>query len=214
MDKEQINREWMVEQQIAGRGVEDERVLEAMRKVPRHLFVPLHAKNDAYSDWPIRIGHSQTISQPYVVGLMSALLGVEAHHRVLDVGTGSGYQAAILGELAVEVHSIERFADLAESAEAVLNELGYKNVHIHIGDGTQGFVASAPYDRILVGASAPSVPEPLLEQLADNGRLVIPVGNRLSQKIEVWDKKEKGFSHSSSIPVIFVPLIGRHGWGQ
>ncbi len=214
MEKEQINREWMVEQQIAGRGVEDERVLEAMRKVPRHLFVPPDAKSYAYSDWPIRIGHGQTISQPYVVGLMSALLEVEVHHRVLDVGTGSGYQAAILGELAAEVHSIERFADLAESAEVVLNELGYKNVHIHIGDGTQGYVANAPYDRILVGASAPSVPEPLLEQLAENGRLVIPVGNRLSQKIEVWDKKEKGFSHSSSIPVIFVPLIGRHGWGQ
>jgi len=214
MGKEQINREWMVEQQIASRGVEDERVLEAMRKVPRHLFVPPEVKSYAYSDWPVRIGHGQTISQPYVVGLMSALLEVEVYHRVLDVGTGSGYQAAILGELAAEVHSIERFANLAESAEAVLIELGYKNIHIHIGDGTQGYVASAPYDRILVGASAPSAPEPLLEQLAENGRLVIPVGSRFSQKIEVWDKQEKGFSHSSSIPVTFVPLIGRHGWGQ
>lgn len=214
MDKEKINREWMVEQQIARRGIEDERVLDAMRSVPRHLFIPPEVRDLAYLDCPIRIGYGQTISQPYIVGLMTELLKVEAHHRVLDVGTGSGYQAAVLGELAAEVHSIERYAELANAAEATLSALGYGNVHIHTGDGTQGYAPGAPYDRVLVGASAPFVPDPLLEQLAPGGRLVIPVGSRISQKLEVWERSEEGFNHTSDIPVIFVPLIGKHGWNR
>lgn len=212
MESEQSKREWMVQQQIAGRGVDDERVLQAMREVPRHLFVSPEARDFAYSDCPVRIGQGQTISQPYIVGLMTALLDVKAEHRVLDVGTGSGYQAAILAELAAEVHSIERYPELAESARRTLESLGYKNVHIHTGDGSGGYPEGAPYDRILVGASSPSVPEPLLQQLTPGGRLVIPIGSRFSQKLEVWDKVDKGFKHTSGIPVIFVPLIGKHGW--
>jgi protein-L-isoaspartate(D-aspartate) O-methyltransferase len=214
MESEQYKREWMVQQQIAARGVEDERVLQAMREVPRHLFIPPEVRDHAYVDCPVGIGHGQTISQPYIVGLMTALLDVKADHRVLDVGTGSGYQAAILAELAGEVHSIERHPELAESARMTLEELGYQNVLIHTGDGTGGYPAGAPYDRILVGASAPSAPEPLLAQLAPGGRLVIPVGSRFSQRLEVWDRTDKGFTHTSSIPVMFVPLIGKYGWAK
>lgn len=212
MEEDRIEREWMVEQQIAGRGIEDERVLAAMRKVPRHLFVPPDAQKSAYSDSPIRIGNGQTISQPYIVGLMTVLLDVQPHHKVLDVGTGSGYQAAILAELAAEVHTIERHSVLAETAADVLGELGYEHVHVHVGDGTQGYAPCAPYDRIIVGAAAPSVPEPLLNQLTVGGRLVIPVGRRFSQRLEIWDNTEDGLIHSSNIPVVFVPLIGESGW--
>jgi len=212
MDKYQADREWMVEQQIAQRGVKDERVLDAMRKVPRHLFIPSEARRFAYSDSPVRIGSGQTISQPYIVGLMTALLGVETHHKVLDVGTGSGYQAAVLGELAAEVHSIERHPELADKAEKILTQLRYDHVYVHVGDGTLGYSPCAPYDRIIVGAAAPSVPDPLLRQLASGGRLIIPVGNRFSQRLEIWDKTKDKLTHKSNISVIFVPLIGENGW--
>jgi len=214
MATEQYKREWMVQQQIANRGVDDERVLQAMQKVPRHLFVPPDVRDLAYSDCPVGIGHGQTISQPYIVGLITALLDVKANHRVLDVGTGSGYQAAILAELAAEIHSIERYPELAESAKETLESLGYQNVLIHTGDGTCGYPDGAPYDRIVVGASAPAVPEPLLNQLGPDGRLVIPVGSRFSQRLGIWDNTQKGFKHTASTPVIFVPLIGKHGWGN
>jgi protein-L-isoaspartate(D-aspartate) O-methyltransferase len=213
MEQNRIDREWMVEKQIAGRGIDDERVLDVMRKVPRHLFIPPEARQQAYADNPLRIGSGQTISQPYIVGLMTSLLDVQSDHKVLDVGTGSGYQAAILGELGEEVHSIERYPELARSAEKVLQELGYENVYVHVGDGSQGYPPCAPYDRIIVGAAAPSVPEPLLNQLADGGRLVIPVGRRYSQRLEIWDKNKDGLTHSSNIPVVFVPLVGEDGWG-
>jgi protein-L-isoaspartate(D-aspartate) O-methyltransferase len=212
MEENQIDREWMVEQQIARRGIYDERVLDAMRKVPRHLFIPPEARQQAYSDRPLRIGSGQTISQPYIVGLMTALLEVQSEHKVLDVGTGSGYQAAILAELAKEIHTIERYPELARSAEKVLHELGYGNVHVHVGDGTQGYTPCAPYDRIIVGAAAPSVPKPLLNQLVIGGRLVIPVGKRYSQRLEIWENAEDGLTHSSNIPVVFVPLVGENGW--
>ena len=143
---------------------------------------------------------------------MTELLKVEPEHRVLDIGTGSGYQAAILSELAAEVHSIERHPDLAHLAEERLQALGYENVNVHIGDGTQGYPPHAPYDRIIVAAAAPSVPDALLDQLAEGGRLVIPVGKRFSQQLEVWDRKGKKFKKSTDIPVIFVPLIGSGGW--
>ncbi len=212
MDENQLDREWMVQRQIAGRGIEDERVLDAMRKVPRHLFLPAEARGQAYADWPLRIGSGQTISQPYIVGLMTDLLDVQSSHKILDVGTGSGYQAAILGELAAEVHSIERFPELARSAKKVIRTLGYKNVRVHVGDGTQGYSPCAPYDRIIVAAAAPGVPDPLLDQLALEGRLVIPVGKRFSQRLEIWERTEDGLAHSSNIPVVFVPLVGEHGW--
>lgn len=214
MEPYQAEREQMVEHQIAGRGIEDEKVLAAMLSVPRHLFLPEEAHAYAYVDSPIQIGSGQTISQPYIVALMTALLGVQSKHRVLDVGTGSGYQAAILGELSAEVHSIERHPELAQSAKTQLAALGYQNVTVHVGDGTQGYAPFAPYDRIIVAAAAPSVPESLFEQLAQGGRLVIPVGGRFSQRLEVWDHEGEEFQKTLSTPVMFVPLIGKEGWKE
>lgn len=205
-------REKMVTNQIAKRGITDERILEAMRKVPRHLFVPEEARKVAYRDAPIKIGKGQTISQPYIVALMTSLLEVEERHKVLDVGTGSGYQTAILAELGAEIISIERYSELARRAEARLEELGYDNVRVEVGDGTQGLEALAPFDRILVAAAAPSVPEPLMNQLADGGRLVIPVGSRFAQTLEVWKKVGDEFHREPKISVTFVPLLGKHGW--
>lgn len=212
MESYRAERERMVKYQIEGRGIKDKRVLQAMRSVPRHLFLPQESWSYAYGDSPVRIGSGQTISQPYIVALMTELLDVHKGHRVLDVGTGSGYQAAILGELAAEVHSIERHPDLAESAETHLSDLGYDNCHGHVGDGSLGFPPAAPYDRIVVAASAPKVPDPLLSQLAEGGRLVIPVGRRFSQHLEVWDRQGENFKKSNRIPVVFVPLIGEAGW--
>lgn len=205
-------RKKMVETQIVRRGIRDERILSAMRSVPRHIFIPEEAWNWAYTDGPIRIDCGQTISQPYIVALMTELLEVRSNHRVLDVGTGSGYQAAILGELAAEIHSIERHRELAKSAEDKLEALEYQNITVHLGDGTQGLEAFAPYDRILVAAAAPSVPDPLLDQLKDGGRLVIPVGSRFSQTLEIWDKADEKFHRKANIPVVFVPLVGKDGW--
>jgi protein-L-isoaspartate(D-aspartate) O-methyltransferase len=212
MDPYQTERERMVEYQIASKGVKDEKVLAAIRKVPRHRFVSEDAQPYAYADSPVRIGKGQTISQPFIVALMTELLAVKPDHRVLDVGTGSGYQAAILGELAAEVHSIERHPELAETARGVLEELGYKNIQVHVGDGTEGYAPAAPYDRIIVAAAAPAVPQALLDQLVDGGRMVIPVGPRFSQRLEVWERKGEKYTQSSNIPVIFVPLIGKEGW--
>lgn len=212
MEAYQAERERMVSYQIKGRGVEDERVLAAMRKVPRHLFLPREAWDYAYADSPVRIGSGQTISQPYIVALMTELLNVESHHKVLDVGTGSGYQAAILGNLAREVHTIERHPELAASSEERLETLGYNNIIVHTGDGTQGYPPGAPYDRIVVAAAAPSAPQPLLDQLDDGGRLVIPVGSRFSQRLEVWDRSGEELKKKSNIPVVFVPLVGKNGW--
>jgi protein-L-isoaspartate(D-aspartate) O-methyltransferase len=212
MDPYQAERERMVAYQIASKGVKDEKVLAAMRVVPRHRFVSEDAQAYAYVDSPLRIGKGQTISQPYIVALMTELLDVQPEHRVLDVGTGSGYQAAILGELAAEVHSIERHPELAETARATLEALGYKNIRVHVGDGTEGYAPAAPYDRIIVAAAAPSVPQALLDQLAEGGRLVIPVGPRFSQRLEVWVRRGDQYQQSSNIPVVFVPLIGKQGW--
>ena len=212
MDSYEAERERMVQYQIANKGIKDEQVLAAMRKVPRHRFISADARSYAYADSPIRIGSGQTISQPYIVALMTELLDVQPEHRVLDVGTGSGYQAAILGELAAEVHSIERHPELAESARETLETLGYENIHVHVGDGTQGHELAAPYDRIVVAAAGPSVPKALLNQLAPGGRLVIPVGPRYSQRLEVCERTGDKFDKSTSIPVVFVPLIGKEGW--
>ncbi|MEA3327708.1 MAG: protein-L-isoaspartate(D-aspartate) O-methyltransferase [Chloroflexota bacterium] len=214
MKSYQVEREQMVETQIARRGIKDQRVLSAMRSVQRHLFLPAGARDWAYADGPIRIGCGQTISQPYIVALMTELLDVKPDHRVLDVGTGSGYQAAILGELASEVHTIERHPELAKSAEEQLAALGCENITVHVGDGTQGLESFAPYDRILVAAAAPSVPGPLLNQLRDGGRLVIPVGSRFSQRLEIWDRVGDKNIRKSDIPVVFVPLIGENGWNS
>jgi protein-L-isoaspartate(D-aspartate) O-methyltransferase len=207
-------RDNMVTHQIEQRGISDKRVLRAMRRVPRHLFVLEEARRYAYQDAPIQIGSGQTISQPYIVALMTSLLDVKKGHRVLDVGTGSGYQAAVLAELGAEVHSIERHPELAQAAEDLLHSLGYEKVWVHVGDGTQGLEEFAPFNRIVVAAAAPSVPDPLLGQLAIGGKLVIPVGSRFSQTLEVWKKAGDDIQHEAHSGVMFVPLVGKHGWGK
>ena len=202
----------MVRDQIIPRGVRDPRVLEAMRQVPRHCFVPPEYETMAYSDGPLPIGQGQTISQPYIVALMSEMLALEGDETVLEIGTGSGYQAAVLAQLAHTVHTIERHAALAEKAEQVLQDLGVRNVAVHLGDGTLGLPRYAPYQAIMVTAASPAVPSPLLEQLADGGRLVIPVGGHGSQVLECWRRQGAAFDHEQVLPVAFVPLRGVHGW--
>jgi protein-L-isoaspartate(D-aspartate) O-methyltransferase len=206
-------RERMVEEQLIhspdGRPpVTDQRVLEAMRRVPRHRFVPAGLRDLAYEDGALPIGEGQTISQPYVVALMTELAGVEAGETVLEIGTGSGYQAAVLAQLAREVYTIEILEPLAHRAEATLRELEVQNVHVRAGDGFLGWPEAAPFDAILVTASAPRVPQPLIDQLALNGRLVIPEGDGWQQLI-VYTKTAEGLSRERSIPVQFVPMTGR-----
>ena len=215
MDEFEALREQMVANQIERRGVTDSGVLNAMRKVPRHVFVPLDLRAYAYGDSPIQIGMGQTISQPYIVGLMTELLRVRPGDKVLEVGTGSGYQTAVLAELVAEVHTIERYSELAGPAEARLSGMGYANIHIHTGDGTLGYPPAAPYDRILVTAASPAVPTALKNQLAMGGRLVIPVGKRQSsQVLETLDRVGDNFQTMRHISVVFVPLIGEDGWRE
>lgn len=202
----------MVDEQLYKRDIRDPRVLEAMRSVPRHRFVPEEHRYMAYSDGPLPIGGGQTISQPYIVALMTQLLDLTGDEKVLEIGTGSGYQAAVLSHLAQEVYSVERDPRLAEHAGQVLKALGMDNVHIQVGDGSQGIPEHAPYDAILVTAAAPDVPRVLLDQLADGGRLVIPVGGRLGQYLEKWWRKGSEFSKDVLVPVAFVPLRGQYGW--
>ena len=204
----------MVRDQIIPRGVRDPRVLEAMRQVPRHCFVPPEYEAMAYSDGPLPIGQGQTISQPYIVALMSEMLELEGDETVLEVGTGSGYQAAVLAQLARTVHTIERHAALVEKAEQVLQALGVRHVVVHLGDGTLGLPRYAPYQAIMVTAASPVVPPPLLEQLADCGRLVIPVGGHGSQVLERWRRFGDTFDQEQILPVAFVPLRGVHGWKE
>jgi protein-L-isoaspartate(D-aspartate) O-methyltransferase len=202
----------MVQKQILSRGIKNERVIKAFEKVERHLFVPDEQLKYAYQDRPLPIGLGQTISQPYIVALMTELLNLKGTEKVLEIGTGSGYQAAILGEVVKEVHSVERHEDLAERASSLITSLGYTNIHVHVGDGSNGWPDKAPYDAVLVTAAAPSVPEPLKEQLAENGRLVIPVGKPGVQSLEVWQKKDGEFEQEWIAQVAFVPLLGEHGW--
>jgi len=207
-------REEMIKLQIAGRGVCDPRVLEAMRTVPRHRFVPPHLVGSAYRDSPLPIGEGQTISQPYIVALMSELLALTGTERVLEIGTGSGYQAAILSRLAAEVITIERFPSLAQEASARLAELGYDNVRVIIGDGSLGYPEAAPYDAIIVTAASPEIPTPLQEQLAKSGRLLAPVGPRWTQHLVMVRRVGARYETESLIGVAFVPLIGEHGWQE
>jgi protein-L-isoaspartate(D-aspartate) O-methyltransferase len=205
-------REAMVANQIEMRNIRDTRVLAAMRAVPRHRFVPAYQVNAAYRDSPLPIGQGQTISQPYIVALMSEMLELKGDERVLEIGTGSGYQAAILGQLAAEVISVERFASLAEEARERLAELAYDNVRVEVGDGSLGWPEEAPYDAIIVTAASPKVPPPLEEQLAEGGRLVVPAGQRWTQSL-VRVRREGGrLRREKTIGVAFVPLIGKHGW--
>lgn len=206
-------REWMVESQIRRRGITDPRVLRAMRTVPRHLFVPRDLWDQAYNDYPLPIGEGQTISQPYIVALMTEALELTGTEKVLEVGAGSGYQAAILAELAKEVYTIERIPELARHAEKILKQLGYRNVQVIVGDGTKGWKPQAPYDAIIVTAGAPQVPGPLVEQLALGGRLVIPVGDQYSQSLTRIRRTMKGDLKTEYLGGCrFVKLIGEYGW--
>lgn len=205
-------RREMVARQIRARGIHSQRVLDAMQSVPRHLFVLPEHIFAAYADEPLPIGASQTISQPFMVAAMTDALSLESHHRVLEVGTGSGYQAAVLSLLAREVISIEAQPELAILAKDRLIRLGYASVRIEEGDGSLGWPAHAPYDAILVTAAAPAVPQPLIEQLADDGRLVIPVGPSEHQDLVRIIKRKDGMSKELLYACRFVPLVGRHGW--
>lgn len=214
MDPYESSRLRMVDDQLAARGMKDPFVLAAMRTVRRHLFVPPDQADIAYEDHPIPIGYGQTISQPYMVALMTELLELEPEHRVLEIGTGSGYQAAVLAFLVDRVFTVERIPELAAKARDTLDKHGFVNVEVIVGDGSLGWPESAPYDRIIVTAAAPSVPKPLVEQLADDGKLVIPVGDRDIQDLQLIHKI-KGRVHSNMHGGCrFVGLIGEKGWQQ
>lgn len=202
----------MVETQIRKRGVKDERVLRAMATVPRHEFVPPPLRELAYADEPLGIGGGQTISQPYIVASMTAALELCGSERVLEIGTGCGYQAAVLALLAREVFSIECRAELAKTAAERLYQLGFPNVHVHCGDGSMGLKEFAPFDGILVAAAAPSFPEPLLEQLGEGGRMIAPIGKEDHQQLLLVTRHGQNYSSERREPCRFVPLVGRHGW--
>lgn len=207
-------RQRMVDEQIISRGVKDERVLAAMLRVPRHEFLPEAIRSNAYVDQALPIGEGQTMSQPYMVALMTELLNPLATERILEIGTGSGYQAAVLAELAGKVFTVERHKPLAERARSVLDRLGYKSVALKVYDGTYGWKEMAPFDAIMVTAGAPHVPESLVEQLKVGGRMVIPTGDRYGQRLMKIVKSELGTLAEESIPCVFVPLIGANGWSE
>jgi protein-L-isoaspartate(D-aspartate) O-methyltransferase len=202
----------MVEEQIIARGIKDPKVIKAMKKVPRHLFVEEALQAQAYSDHPLPIGEKQTISQPYMVALMSEALELKGREKVLEIGGGSGYQTAILAELTLKVYSIERIRSLVIRSRKLLYEIGYLNVEIKIGDGTSGWVEESPFEAIIVTAGAPHIPQPLLDQLAMGGRLVIPVGDAYVQTLLRLTKTEGGIKKEDLGGCRFVKLIGNHGW--
>jgi protein-L-isoaspartate(D-aspartate) O-methyltransferase len=207
-------RSLMVDEQIAGRGVKDERVLAIMRKIPRQEFLPEAIRGMAYTDNALPLGEGQTMSQPYMVALMTESLRLKGTERVLEIGTGSGYQAAVLAELCEKVYTVERIKLLADKARATLDRLGYKSVAIKVYDGTYGWKEMAPFDAIIVTAGAPDIPAPLVEQLKVGGRMSIPVGDRYGQRLITVVKTAEGVTTEQSIPCVFVPLIGNHGWKE
>jgi len=204
----------MVDRQLRRRGITDERVLAAMSRVPRELFVPEGVRSHAYADDALPIGEGQTISQPFVVATICALLALEGPERVLDVGTGSGYQAAVLAELAAQVVTIERIPELAETARAALTRAGYESVEVRVGDGSLGVPDRAPFDAVAVAAAAPNVPRPLYEQLLEGGRVVVPRGPRGGQELVLVVRTLEGPVERTVLPVRFVPLLGDEGFGQ
>jgi protein-L-isoaspartate(D-aspartate) O-methyltransferase len=202
----------MVEEQLLRRGITDARVVDAMRRVPRHLFVEEALRERAYGDHPLPIGEEQTISQPYIVGLMTSLLELTGKEKVLEVGTGSGYQTAVLAALARRVCSIERLPRLAERARRLLEQLGHDNVWVRVGNGTLGWPDEAPFDRILVAAGGPSIPPPLIHQLAEGGRIVAPVGDAMNQTLTVVDNVKGELRTSQHGECKFVKLVGKYAW--
>ena len=203
----------MVEEQLLPRGIKNCKVLDAFYKVQRHKFIPEDLKITAYADFPVPIGNGQTISQPYIVALMTECLELTGKEKILEIGTGSGYQAAILAELAGEVYSIERFADLAKNAEQLLiHELGYKNINLRVDDGTLGWPEAAPFDRIIITAASPRIPLPLIEQLKEGGKLILPLGESMSQVLTVVEKRHDKLDSIQVCGCVFVPLVGKFGW--
>lgn len=211
VDLTALRRE-MVERQLRKRGIRDERVLAAMLSVPRHEFVPAEFAAESYSDRPLPIGRGQTISQPFMVAAMAETLGLSSGERVLEIGAGSGYQAAVLSLLAREVHTVEMHEELAAEAAQRLERLGYGNVHVHVGDGTLGWPKAVPFDAIVVTAAAPEIPPPLAAQLTNGGRLVIPVGTAEEQRLLRVDKRDNVLSTQPLYHCRFVPLVGQYGW--
>lgn len=204
----------MVAEQLLSRGIKDERVLKAMSEVARHEFIPSEYLANAYADYPVAIGEGQTISQPYIVALMSEVLQLKGEEKVLEIGTGSGYQAAILARLAKEVYSVERIKSLAEMAKMQLEKMGFTNIHIKTGDGTLGWEEFSPYDRIVVTAASPQVPDSLTKQLKEEGILVIPLGGSFSQILTRITKHKNDIETEDICACVFVPLIGKEGWKQ
>ncbi len=202
----------MVLEQLAERDISDERVLQAMREVPRHLFVPEERRSQAYYDRPLSIGYGQTISQPYIVAYMTALLELTGEEKVLEIGTGSGYQTAILSRVSCQVITVECIKELADSARVRLAEQGYDNVRVYLGDGGVGLSGEAPFDAIMLTAASPEIPQPLCQQLADGGRLVGPIGSRYDQVLVRLRRRGNDWEREMLGPVIFVPLTGKHGW--
>jgi len=213
MDYETL-RKRMVQEQLMPRGIKDSRVLNAFYKIERHKFIPENLRSTAYADFPLPIGEDQTISQPYIVALMTECLNVTGEDKVLEIGTGSGYQTAILAELAKEVYSIERFETLAKRSEILLKELGYTNIKIKVSDGTLGWEEAAPFDKIMITAASPKIPLPLIEQLKENGKLILPLGESCSQVLTLVEKKEGKLESINVCGCVFVPLVGKHGWGN
>ena len=209
-----VQRDEMIEKQLRRRGIHDAAVLAAMAAVPRHEFVSEDVRAHAYDDLPLPIGSGQTISQPYIVAAMTAALHLRPGDRVLEIGTGCGYHAAVLSRLAKEVFTIERRPELASSASATLARLGYSNAHVHCGDGTLGLPELAPFDAILVAAAAPAVPKPLLAQLAEGGRIILPVGDTQHQELQLIEKRGGAFPMKMLEGCRFVPLLGYHGWQE
>jgi protein-L-isoaspartate(D-aspartate) O-methyltransferase len=208
----EAERQQMVAEQLVARGIADQRVLDAMGRVPREAFVDEHDRKRAYLDMPLRIGYGQTISQPYMVAIICQTADVHEGDRVLDIGAGSGYQAAVLSELGAEVHTIERIPELAERARRRLAAAGYETVEVHVGDGSLGLLEHAPYDAITVAAAAPDMPASLYEQLVVGGRLVVPVGGPAGQRLEVVVRSPEGPAITRSVPCRFVPLVGAEGF--
>ena len=207
-----LERKRMVKTQLKSRGIQDPGVLSAFLKVPRHKFVPGELLDQAYQDGPLPIGHNQTISQPYMVAVMVQQAAAGPGERVLEVGTGSGYQAAILAEMGSEVYTLERIPELAAQAETRLEHLGYGKINIRLSDGTLGWEEQAPFDAIIVAAAAPKIPDPLLGQLAEGGRLIIPLDDGPSQILSVIERTSEGFRKHQGERCTFVPLLGKHGW--
>jgi len=202
----------MVQEQLTPRGIKDKRALDAFEKIERHKFVPENLLSDAYADFPLPIGKNQTISQPYIVALMTENLCLSGEEKILEIGTGSGYQTAILAELAREVYSVERLDDLSNKAEATLKKMGYDNIRFKVGDGTLGWPEFAPFDRIIITAASPQIPLPLIEQLKENGKLILPLGENLGQVLTLVEKKKNKLESIRISGCVFVPLIGKYGY--